>query len=107
VIRSARTTVQQTVAMMALTAPPVHDPAEGQMAMIASAWIPGTFTDPVAENLTGLPARVFHGETATPQVIVATPLLSQIDPLIGVSRKGSGRYPQLPSRRPPDGTPLP
>lgn len=93
--------------LLALEGAPAIDAATGQMAMIARSDDLPMFGDPVAENLTGLPARVFYGESATPQVLVAHPNLGGIDPVIGVSPSGAGRYPQLPSRRPPANTPVP
>lgn len=86
---------------------PYSDPAEGQQIMIEGAEVEGMFGDPVAENLTGAPARVFYGETASPQIIITSPNLSGVDPVIGVSPSGAGRYPSLPSRRPPANTPVP
>lgn len=92
---------------LALTSPPVHDPSAAQMSQIARSDDFPMFGDPVAENLTGLPARIDKGETATPQVIVAHPNLGGVDPVIGISPSGAGRYPSLPSRRPPANTPVP
>jgi hypothetical protein len=75
--------------------------------MIEGAEVAGMFGDPVAENLTGSPARLYHGETKSPQIIITSPNLSGVDPVIGVSPSGAGRYPSLPNRRPAANTPVP
>lgn len=95
------------LALMGLVRAPIADPAETQMAHIETLDVLPFFGDPVAENLTGLPARVYAGETANPQHIVSAPTLAQIDPVVGISPSGAGRYPSLPSRRPPANTPVP
>lgn len=95
------------VGLLAITRAPVADPSEGQTELASHIGEYSMFSDPVAENLTGLPARIFYGESATPQVLVAMPTLAQVDPVIGISPSGAGRYPSLPSRRPPNGLALP
>lgn len=102
-----RQTRRAMIHLLALTGAAADDPSTAQMAMIARSDDVPMFGDPVAENLTGLPARVFHGETAAAQVIVTYPNLGGIDPVVGISPSGAGRYPQLPSRRPPANTPVP
>lgn len=95
------------VGLLGITRTPVPGPAELQIPTTERIGEYSMFSDPVAENLTGLPARIFYGESASPQVLVAMPTLSQVDPVIGISPSGAGRYPSLPSRRPPNGLALP
>lgn len=95
------------VTLLSLTGAPATDAATDQMAMIARSDDLPMFGDPVAENLTGLPSRLFKGETTTPQIIIAQPTLAGVDPVVGISPSGAGRYPSLPSRRPPANTPVP
>lgn len=101
-----RQTRRAMVTLLSLTGTPAADAAVDQMAMIARSDDLPMFGDPVAENLTGLPARLFRGETTTPQVIVAQPNLGGVDPVVGISPSGAGRYPSLPSRRPAADTPV-
>lgn len=95
------------VTLLALEGTPASDAATAQMAMIEDSADLPMFGDPVAENLTGLPSRLFTGETTNPQVIVTYPNLGGIDPVVGISPSGAGRYPSLPSRRPAANTPVP
>lgn len=102
-----RQTRRAMIDLLALEGAPAIDAATAQSAMVASSEELGMFGDQVAENLTGLPARIYTGETATPQIMVSSPNLGGVDPVIGISPSGAGRYPSLPSRRPPANTPVP
>lgn len=88
-------------ALLALEPPRANDPAQVQIATVEAADRLPFFGDASYQKLTGNPAMQFRGETTAPQVIVTHPNLAQIDPVVGISVSGAGKWPSLPSRRPP------
>lgn len=89
------------VGLLALSPATADDPARAQNQQIADSDRLPFFGDPVTMTLTGSPSMVWPGETTSPQRIVTHPALSQVDPTVGVSAQGAGKFPTLPSRRPP------
>ena len=85
------------LAFLGLRRPQVSDPAEVQLLISEQMDKIALFADPVAQNLTGLPATVWFGETTSPQQIVHAPLTVTADPQVGISSRQ--QWPSLPSAR--------
>ncbi len=104
-----RTQTRAIVGLLAVRAPAVRTPATAMHRAADRAWLFPTFSEPVAQNLTGLPARFFNGtHSGGPQAWQAIAgQLEAADPVQGVSISGAGKWPVLPGRRPPLAPPTP
>ncbi len=104
-----RSDARAMVGLLGVTAPAVSTPGAAVHAGLGRAWLFPTFSEPVAQNLTGLPSRFYNGwHEGGPQAWQAIAgQLEAADPVQGVSISGAGKWPVVPGRRPPLAPPTP
>lgn len=97
-----RQAIRAEISLLGLASVPLLGPGAPMAGTAGRAWVLPTFSEPVLQNATGLPARIHRGLTSTPQVLAALEnQLRSNDPVQGVSISAGGRWPMLPGRRPP------